>query len=80
MVKGACSTTGTSTRRLPARTDRSTLDRGDDVADEAVSVNEPSNGSHMTNEHQSHKAASCTISTNTPDSACSELPGVPLLV
>lgn len=79
MVNDACLTTGTSTRRGAARTDRSAIER-QDIADEAVSVNEQLNGSHMTNEHQFHKAASCTISTNTSDSACIESSGTSLLV
>lgn len=84
MVKDERTTTCTSTgrvdtMRVAVRTDSSAMDR-EDVVDEVAHANEPSHGGQMTDEHQFPKAPLCTISTSTPDSACSELPGTPLLV
>lgn len=77
-VKDASTTTGLSscwvtTREKTMKREISAVDR-ENIADEAVPINKPLHEDQI-NDLQIPRAASCTIFTCTPDSACSEFPG-----
>lgn len=68
-----------STERVAAMTNSSAIDK-EDVVDEAVSTDERSHGGQKTDDHEFPNAALSNISTSTPYSAYSDLPGTPPLV